>query len=108
MSKTRARPAHPLAFNGFAGARSPGERPACGRAQLLAKRGPTGQMQTPAEFVPIPEKFVFFNLYIQHRKFHFINCIPLNPVVDCKNAVAVPKIDCHGGKRIFRTPSLDL
>ena len=29
-----------------------GERPA-GRAQLLAKRGSTGQMQTPAELVPV-------------------------------------------------------
>ena len=31
-----------------------GERPA-GRAQLLAKRGSTGQLQTPAELVPIPD-----------------------------------------------------
>ena len=29
-------------------------RAAAGRVQLLAKRGPTGQMQTPAELVPIP------------------------------------------------------
>ena len=30
-------------------------RAAAGRAQLLAKRGSIGQMQTPAELVPIPE-----------------------------------------------------
>ena len=54
-------------------------------------------------------KNLYFSIFnIQHRKFHFINCISLNPVVDCKNAVAVPRIDRHGGKRIFRTPSLDL
>ena len=29
-----------------------------GRAELLAKRGSTGQMQTPAELVPIPESSV--------------------------------------------------
>ena len=34
---------------------SRGERPA-GRAQLLAKRGPTGQMQISAELVPIPDE----------------------------------------------------
>ena len=34
-----------------------GERPA-GRAQLQAKRGCIGQMQTPAELVPIPERGV--------------------------------------------------
>ena len=31
-----------------------GERPA-GRAQLLAERGWIGEMQTPAELVPIPD-----------------------------------------------------
>ena len=34
---------------------SRGERPACGRAQLLAKRGSIGQMQISAELVPIPD-----------------------------------------------------
>ena len=28
---------------------------ACGRAQLLAKKGASGRMQRPAELVPIPE-----------------------------------------------------
>ena len=32
-----------------------GERPACGRAELLAKRGSFGQMQISAELVPIPD-----------------------------------------------------
>ena len=30
-------------------------RAAAGRAQLLAKTGPTGRMQIPAELVPIPD-----------------------------------------------------
>ena len=37
------------------GEKGKSRRAAAGRAQLLAKRGPTGQMQIPAELVPITD-----------------------------------------------------